>query len=165
MMRHRVPLRIALIGAECTGKTVLAEALAQRLSAILLPERLREFCEEHGRTPRADEQAWLVDTQIEREDEALARATDEGIDWVVCDTTPLLTALYAVMHQRGYALTLLSGPELPWVSDGVRDGPAARNAFHRRLIHTVLAHHLRFVRVEGDVDARIATALDELRRI
>lgn len=179
MIGARVPLRIAVIGAECTGKTELATALAGQLSSILLPERLREFCDEHGRTPRADEQAWLMEEQMNREAEALIRASDEGIDWVISDSTPLLTALYsvelfgdpslldrAVAHQRAYALTLLPGPELPWVADGIqRDGPKARESFHWRLMRTVLTHSLQFVRVEGSVDQRVSAALEALRRV
>jgi len=37
------PLRVALIGAECTGKTSLAMAMARELPGLWLPEILREW--------------------------------------------------------------------------------------------------------------------------
>jgi molybdopterin-guanine dinucleotide biosynthesis protein len=48
---------IALLGAESTGKTVLAGALAGALATparrvAVVAEYLREFCDRHGRTPR-----------------------------------------------------------------------------------------------------------------
>lgn len=165
--------RIALIGAECTGKTSLATALAARLPALRLNERLREFCDETGRTPRADEQARLLYEQEEREAQALARAAAEGAAWVICDSTPLVTALYsvhyfadeallerAVRHQRGYALTLLTDVDPPWEADGIlRDGPAVRDAFHRRLARALAGHDLAHLTVSGTLEVRIETAM------
>lgn len=170
---------IALVGAECTGKTSLATSLAERLPALRLTERLREFCEEAGRTPRADEQSRLFAEQVERETRALARAAAEGLAWVICDSTPLVTALYsvhyfadetllerAVTHQRGYALTLLTDVDPPWEADGIqRDGPATREAFHRRLADALAGRDLVHVTVSGAPQVRIDAALAAIAAI
>ena len=173
------PRRIALVGAECTGKTTLAAALAERLPALWIPERLREFCDEKGRPPRPDEQARLAAEQIERETQAMERAARSGVGWVICDSTPLITALYsieyfgddallaqAVAHQRGYALTLLADVDLPWEADRfLRDGPGARAGFHLRLTRTLAAHGLPHHRVAGGLAARVEAALAATRRL
>ena len=173
------PRRIALLGAECTGKTTLAIALAGQLPGLWLPERLREFCDEAGRTPRADEQAGLLAGQVERERQGLALATARGLGWVLSDSTPLATALYsaelfgdesliaqAIEHQRGYALTLLADIDLPWEPDGIqRDGPQARAAFHSRLRRTLIAHAIAHVTVSGDHARHVATALAAVRHV
>ena len=64
---------IALLGAESTGKTTLAHALAGALAArpslprapakriAVVAEYLREFCDRHGRTPRREEQVHIAD--------------------------------------------------------------------------------------------------------
>ena len=171
------PLTVAVLGAECTGKSALSEALARALPGLWLPEVLREFCDEHRRTPRADEQAALLEAQLAREAQGLRRARAEGLRWVIADSTPLATALYSVelfgdaslleralQHQRGYALTLLAGDELPWVADGIqRDGPAARASFQRRLVGTLQAHRLAFAAVSGTMEERLAQALAAAR--
>ncbi len=171
------PLCIAVVGAECTGKSALCEALARALPGLWLPEVLREFCDARGRTPRADEQAALLEAQLAREAQGLRRARAEGLGWVVADSTPLATALYSVelfgdatlleralAHQRGYALTLLAGDELPWVADGIqRDGPAARASFQQRLVGTLRAHRLAFTTVSGTLEERLAQALAAAR--
>lgn len=168
---------IALVGAECTGKTTLAQALAAELPALWLPEALRAFCEREGRTPRPDEQLGLMREQMAGEAAARERAAREGIAWVVCDSTPLVTALYSVMlfedhsllgpaleHQRGHTLTLLADVDLPWVADGIqRDGPQARAAFHALLLETLRAHRLPFRFVSGAAGQRLAGALQALR--
>lgn len=171
------PGTIALVGAECTGKTTLAQALSAQLSALWLPEALREFCEREGRTPRPDEQAALMREQIEREAEARARAAREGVRWVICDSTPLVTALYSVMlfgdhsllgtgieHQRRHTLTLLADTDLDWVPDGIqRDGPAVREAFQRLLVATLREHGIAHEIVRGDAVARLDAALRAVR--
>ena len=51
-------LRIAIVGAESTGKTTLAAALAPRIAAetglkvAWVPELLRDWCNHVGRTPQ-----------------------------------------------------------------------------------------------------------------
>ena len=71
MPRPAHPRRIALLGAESTGKTHLAEALAERLraqgqSALVISEVLRAWCERQGRTPHVHEQAGIALEQARR---------------------------------------------------------------------------------------------------
>ena len=72
------PRLIALLGAECTGKTTLAQALAQRLGVAWVPEYLRSFCDAKGRTPRHEEQAHIVQEQTRGELNALEQARQQG---------------------------------------------------------------------------------------
>ena len=161
------PFAIALLGAESTGKTTLALALQARLRSIgkrvvLVPEYLREWCEREGRTPGQGEQAAIAFEQARR---VLAVA---DADVVIADTTPLVTAAYsdqifgdrslqvfAVEHQRHYAVTLLMGLDLPWVADGFqRDGEHARGA---------LDALLRLAMADGRIDWRVVYGNDEAR--
>jgi len=88
--------RIAIVGAESTGKTQLAHALAQHIAeasglrARAVGETLREWCDRAGRTPRADEQRAIAEEQARRIDAAAAE-----VEVVVADTTPLMTAVYS----------------------------------------------------------------------
>ena len=66
-------IRIALLGAESTGKTALAATLAERLAqhtgwrCTWVPEWLRTWCDRAGRTPRRDEQRAIAEQQQARE--------------------------------------------------------------------------------------------------
>lgn len=176
MANSDVPRRICLIGAESSGKTTLARALADRLPGLWVPELLREFCELHGRPPRVDEQSLLMRAQIAREEQVQALASRQGFGFVVCDSSPLATALYsaelyrdasllraAIEHQRGYALTLVTAIDIPWQADGVqRDGPQARERFDARLARELYANGLAFRRIAGDPRERVVGALDAL---
>ncbi|CAD5374572.1 Ribosylnicotinamide kinase [Rubrivivax sp. A210] len=168
-------LRIAIVGAESTGKTTLAQTLAARLGAetgrrvAWVPELLREWCEQHGRTPLQQEQAPLARSQHVR-----IAAAAAAHDIVVCDTTALMTAVYsrivfgdrsldaeaAELHRSGVALTLLTALDLPWVADGLqRDGPHVRQPVDDALRELLLAQRLPFAVVAGAGERRIAHAL------
>jgi len=137
-------VKIAVLGAESTGKTELTRALAAYLAkqgrtVTLVPEVLREWCNANGRVPVATEQLAIAQEQARRVDQA------DG-EIVVSDTAPLMIAVYshmlfadeslypmALAHQRGYDLTLVTGIDLPWVADGLRDGPHAQEPADRLL--------------------------------
>jgi nicotinamide riboside kinase len=168
--------RICLIGAESTGKTTLAQALARELNSPWVAEYLREFCDTHQRTPRADEQEEIFDTQCIREDIAASAALERGAPFLVCDTAPLLTAVYsdylfddkslyprAIEWHRRYALTLFTQPDLPWMDDGLqRDGEHVREPV-TKLIRTKLnGHRFKHVSIAGDGHDRTLTALRAL---
>ena len=68
-------MKIALLGAESTGKTQLSSELAQALreqgkSVAVVPEVLREWCQREGRTPRPEEQLPIAQEQERRVDGA-----------------------------------------------------------------------------------------------
>ena len=169
------PWIFAIVGAESTGKSTLAEALARRLNAetgwrcAWVPEFLREWCEREGRTPGLHEQAAIADEQGRRID-----ATAQGHDIVVCDTTPLMTAVYhrqvfgsdsldasALAWQRRCTLTLLTALDLPWQADGLqRDGAHVREPVDATVRELLVGAGLPFVVVGGLGEARVEAALD-----
>jgi nicotinamide riboside kinase len=167
------PQRICLIGAGCTGKSTLAQALAAHFGGLWVPEHLRTFCEQNGRTPRADEQAAIMRAQFEQEEQVAALALQTGRDHVFCDGAPLLTAIYSDFYfadrslfdcayalHAPYALTLLLLPDLPWLPDGLqRDSETVRAAVHARLQHALQAMHLPHIEVAGRDDARLQAAI------
>lgn len=165
-------LRVALLGAECTGKTTLASHLHRALSAQgwcvhRVDEVLRDWCVRHGRTPGADEQGPIALEQTAREQAAGCH------DVVVSDTTALMTAIYSEMHfgdpsltqsaveaLRSFDLILVLAPDIPWVADGLqRDGPQQRSRFHARLCEILQHHQLPHDIVQGQGRERTARAL------
>ena len=168
-------LRIAIVGAESTGKTALAQALAGRLAELTgrrctwVGEWLRHWCEREGRTPRPDEQAAIAEHQHRLIDAAALQH-----DVVICDTTALMTAVYsdmlfddrslvayAVAQQRRCNLTLLTALDIAWVADGLqRDGPQVRGPVDDRVRALLIGHGLPWALVSGQGEARLEAAVD-----
>ena len=167
----RVSWKVALLGAECTGKSSLTQRLGERLADLhvaCVTEYLREWCVQQGRPPQAAEQAGIAAEQARR---IAAAAAQHPL--VVADTTPLMTALYsihyfddasalpaAVAAQRDYDLTLLCCPQgIPWQQDGwMRESPSVREATHAELHRLLRAQGLPFTLLAGPIDERTALA-------
>ena len=168
-------LVIAIVGAESTGKSTLAAALAQRiaeetrLTCTPVDEHLRSWCELAGRTPRVDEQRTIAQTQQDRI--AHAAATH---DVVVADTTAAMIAVYsrfvfndhsldawaAAEHARSVQHTLVTALDIPWVADGLqREGEHVRAPIDAMLRELLTTHGIGWSLVSGIGAARVDNAL------
>lgn len=160
--------RIAIVGAESTGKSTLTAALASRYDTAWVPEYLRQFVELHARVPFEDDQLAIARTQLAHED-ALA-ASARGL--LFCDTTPLMTAVYsdiywgrvppaleALAGAHAYAVTFVAAPDGPWVPDGLqRESAAVRLRVHQALLARLRRQGIAYVLLEGSLTARLARA-------
>jgi len=162
-------VKIAILGAESTGKSTLSHGLAAALTqagspATAVNEYLREWCLANNRTPLPAEQAAIAREQARRIDAA------SGI--VVADTTPLMTAIYsdvlfadvslypmALAHLASFTHVLVTALDLPWVADGfLRDGPAGQSAIHQRLQAVLEEHNIAHAMVYGRGEQRLRAA-------
>ncbi len=171
-MATQAALKVALLGAESTGKTALAAGLAdhwrgQGHAVHAVGEYLREWCDRAGRTPRPHEQPAIAHEQARR-----ALQAPPG-HWLVADTTPLMVAVYsdmlfndaslydfALQHQRLYDITLVTGLDIAWVADGLqRDGPQVREPVDARVRAALDRAGLPYRVVYGQGPKRLANAL------
>ena len=166
-------VKIALLGAESTGKTRLADELATHLrsqgrSVAVVPEVLREWCAREQRTPRPEEQLSIAQEQERRVDAAAANA-----QVVIADTTALMVAIYSAMlfedgtlyqfalaRQRSYSLTLVTGLDLPWIADGLqREGPHVREPVDAMIREALGRAQVPYRMVYGSGEERLLNAL------
>jgi nicotinamide riboside kinase len=166
-------MKIALLGAESTGKSTLASELAAQLrqqgkSVAVVPEVLREWVAREGREPRPEEQLPIAQEQERRVEAAAARGTI-----VIADTTALMVAIYSGMlfedgelyrfaleRQRRYDLTLLLGLDLPWVADGLqRIGAQVREPVDALIRKALADAGLPYRVVYGQGAERVANTL------
>jgi NadR type nicotinamide-nucleotide adenylyltransferase len=161
-------LRIAILGAESSGKSTLANALARHYGTTWVPEYLREFVETEGRVPDEGDQAGIARIQLERED----AVSNEASRFLFCDTTPLMTAVYSswywgrvdaqlalLARRHDYAYTLVTAPDSPWEADGLqRDSEAVRQGVHERLLEELAKREIPYQLVTGSLPQRMLQA-------
>jgi nicotinamide riboside kinase len=170
-------LLIAIVGAESTGKSALAQDLALRLAeatglrCTVVPEVLRGWCDTAGRTPQPHEQAAIATQQTAAIDTAA-----QTHDLLLCDTTALMTAVYSELlfqdrsllaaglaFHRRCDLTLLTAVDLPWVADGLqRDGPQVRGPVDAAIRRALLEADLGWSVVFGQGPLRTDAALNAI---
>ena len=167
---------IALLGGECTGKSVLAESLGSALDGVVVPELLRVFVERNLRPPLLGEQYSLFEAQRG----AIRAAERDNPDrWVICDPAAAMTAIYSQIYFDDHALIARAQVELgrvkaivwcdidlPWEPDGLhRDGPEMRAAAHEAIEAFLAATPgLEVIRVSGSVEARTDAIVELLVR-
>lgn len=167
--------RVAILGAESTGKSTLAAALAIHYDTVWVPEYLREFVETEARVPYEGDQFRIAQIQMERERAAEAFARG----FLFCDTTPLMTAIYsgvywgrvdpqlaALDRLHDYAVTLVTAPDGPWVPDGLqRESEAVRQSVHQAVIEKLERRAIAYTLVTGSLEQRMPEAQQALGRI
>ena len=157
--------RIAILGAESSGKSQLAEALATHYQTVWVPEYLREFVEQQQRVPTEADQLLIAQTQVQRENALMLEAKN----WLFCDTTPSMTALYSRYYfktmdpelvrldlNHEYDFSIVTAPDFPWVADGLqRESPAVRQHIHDELLEMLEEREIPFLLVEGSLAQRL----------
>lgn len=168
--------RVAIVGAESSGKSTLASALAAHYGTVWVPEYLREFVESQQRVPFEHEQILIGRTQVAREDRALADPAARR--YVFCDTTPFMTAIYSrycfgrvdaplaeLAGTRRYDAVLLAAPDCPWVADGLqRDSDSARQNIHAIVVRTLEEMGIDYLLAQGPVARRMETVIAYLEQ-
>ncbi len=175
VMRAYFARRVCLVGAESTGKTTLAAALAERYGTEWVPEYGREYCErkwEHGyvETWTTEEFVHIAAEQCLREDEAARHANKV----LICDTDAFATSIWHRRYMDGRRaaeidriaaarrcdLYLLTGDEIPFTQDGLRDGEHIRHWMHQEFERELAARNRPWRLLTGSLEARLAQACE-----
>jgi NadR type nicotinamide-nucleotide adenylyltransferase len=166
--------RVVITGAESTGTTTLARALAERLGTVWVPEvgravsAAREAAGIFGRW--SDEDFAVIARRQQRDEDRLARVSGPVL---VCDTDALATCIWqerylgrstaaveAIAASRSYALSVLTSDDIPFVQDGLRDGEHLRGWMTERFRARL---HAPWIEVRGSVEERVEAVLSALR--
>ena len=165
--------RVCVVGAESTGTTTLARALAAHYGCPWVPEYGRAYCAE--RLAAEAEISWATEDFVQIATRQLAHedaAARLGSPLLVCDTDALATSIWherylrtrsepvrALAAGRRYALYLLTGDEIPFVQDGTRDGEHVRGWMNGRFREELAARSEPWLEVSGSPELRLATAV------
>jgi HTH-type transcriptional regulator, transcriptional repressor of NAD biosynthesis genes len=161
--------RVCLLGAESTGKTTLARALAAHFATVWNPEYGRPYTEV-GRPPGAPWSSWEF-THIARMHcwyEDFLATLARGV--LFSDTDAFTTAVFHEIYlgtpatgfdelvRRPYDLFLVCGLDVPWRHDGVRAFEEQRHSMHHRYVRRARESGSPWLLVEGPLDLRLDAA-------
>ncbi|WP_425307284.1 AAA family ATPase [Ammonicoccus fulvus] len=178
-VRARFARRVVVLGAESTGSTTLAEALATHYGVPWVPEYGREWS---AVRPGGLAEPWhtaefdLIAGEHRRQENEALRRTPSPL--VISDTDVLATGIW---HERYVGtrsdsvealaktwrpdLYVLTGDEIPFVQDGMRDGEHLRHAMQDRFREALAEAGVRWVEVRGTPAQRLAAAVAEVDRL
>ena len=164
--------RICILGSESTGTTSLAKALAEHLQTSVVEEYGREYSEtkqaQNDPDRHTEEFTRIAIEQTRREDEAACHANRV----LICDTNSFATMLWhrRYMGSQSHAvkeiarrarcdLYLLTGNEIPFVQDGLRDGEHIRHEMHRWFEEELAAQQVPWKTLRGSLGHRLREAV------
>ena len=166
--------RVVIVGAESTGKTTLAMALAEHYQTTWVPEFGRLYTEARrprGELWRSHEFTFIASEQARMED-ALATIANRVL---ICDTDPFATAIWherylgapsadvqAVAASRTYDLYILTDVDTPFVPDDIRDGESIREWMHKRFADELARMATPMLLVSGGHERRLAAAITRI---
>ncbi|HEU4994856.1 MAG TPA: ATP-binding protein [Gemmatimonadaceae bacterium] len=167
-------IKVVLTGSESTGKTELAHRLGEYFHVPVAKEFVRAYAaEREGKLGFADHGP-IAKGQMASEDAAIAQARD----LVILDTDLVSTVVYCehyfgrcpdwiVTEARARAadLYLLLAPDIPWVSDGVRDRGHRREEMHALFEQRFEELKLPYVEIHGAREERLSRAIAAIAAI
>lgn len=181
MKRTGRPLTVVVTGSECTGKTTLALALADRFAAPWSKEFAREYVDRRQAMLDASDVEPIARGQLAGEETADQEALDGLRAVVIRDTDLYSTAVYSrhyygscpewiaeTARARTGDLYLLLCPDVPWIADGLqrdRSDEEARLDIHRQFRDALAAAGARVVEIRGSWPERQAQALAAIAAI
>lgn len=122
-------LKIAIVGPESTGKSVLSKELANHYKGLFVPEYARTYVENLGRNYTFDDVCAIARKQVEEQNVYSKELRPVFFDTEMIITRVWLEYCYGVVPDfvleninSGYFdLYLLCFPDLDWIPDPVRE--------------------------------------------
>lgn len=164
--------RIALIGPESSGKTTLAEKLAQHFNTVWVPEFARTYIASLNRAYTYEDVLHCIASQKAEEQKATLHANNV----LFADTELILHKIWLwdvfkkfppqideeIVRTR-YDLYLLTKPDLPFVEDPVRENPHRREYFYNLYKNELEKRSFPFVIIEGP--DRFEKAVEAVKKV
>jgi NadR type nicotinamide-nucleotide adenylyltransferase len=158
--------KLVLIGVESSGKTTLAQALAEKLQGTYVPEYARMYLDAHGLSYQQEDLLAIAKGQIE----LIKEASINEQHWLVCDTDLLVIKVWSEqvfgscdawieeqIKNEASHFYILCAPDIDWVYDPQRSLPNLedRIALHKHYKSLLEQLHYNFIEVNGDLSNRV----------
>jgi NadR type nicotinamide-nucleotide adenylyltransferase len=170
------PKRILILGPESTGKSTLAEDLANHFGEPWVSEFAREYLDKINRPYVFEDLLEMAKGQVALEDQLVERAQK----FLFCDTDLRVIHIWSEhrfgrtdpwvleeIQRRTYDLILLTDTDLPWEPDPLREYPELemRQYFFEKYQKLADQSSFPYLIVSGDRENRLKTAVEAVDKL
>ncbi len=173
-------MKIVIYGAESTGKTSIAKALAEYYNTVWVPEYAREYLQKKynnsGEVCTIEDLMPIAKGQIAQEQKAEQKARN-GL--LFCDTNPYQTYYYGkayfknfeypelwkLAEQQNYDFYFLTYIDTPWVADDLRDRPEQRKEMHQLFEESLIHNNFPYITLKGSEEERLQQAVHKIQEL
>lgn len=166
--------RIAIVGAESTGKTTIAQKLAEHFQTTWTPEFARALLDEKNADCELSDIPLIAKGQLETEEQQ-ARESNKVL---FCDTDLMTTCIWSeylfkecpawikeASEKQKYDLTLLMNIDVPWIEDPQRPAPHLREYFLDWFKRELEKRKRNYVLISGNYEERFKQAVKEISKL
>jgi nicotinamide riboside kinase len=153
-------LKIAFTGPESSGKTTLAQLIAEAYSTSYIPEYAREFLDDKTTYTLAD-----LD-EIAKKQVELCKATKNKL--VISDTEMSVMYIWSLekfhevsptidllLEQQEFDHIFLCAPDIPWEQDALRENPFDRERLFKLYNDLLVKKSSSFSIIRGGLEERM----------
>lgn len=164
-----MPIKLAVIGPESTGKTAVSEALARHFATLWVPEYAREYFSDsdiYNYSLEDLERIALKQVELERQ----ASLGANGL--LVCDTALVTLKIWAelefnfcpgsilrLMDENPYDHYLITSNEIPWQADPLRQNKFSRDLIFQLNVAACEKEAVPYSVIRGIGEARLKEAI------
>jgi NadR type nicotinamide-nucleotide adenylyltransferase len=167
--------KLVLIGVESSGKTTLAQALAEKLQGTYVPEYARMYLDAHGLSYQQEDLLAIAKGQSE----LIKEACNKEEQWIVCDTDLLVIKVWSEqvfgscdawieeqIKNEPSDYYILCSPDIDWEYDPQRTLPNLedRLALHKHYKSLLQQLHCNFIEVNGALNNRVQQVIAALSK-
>ena len=165
---------IVITGPESSGKTTLANRLADHFGAQWLPEYAREYIDQLERPYTESDLLAIAEGQLAREQEAIEKSS--GI--LFLDTSLEVIKIWGEykfgrchpwildqMQKQTHTLYLLCQPDIPWEYDPQRENPSDRDVLFDLYRLHLTNQNIKFVEINGLNEIRLTKAIHHVQSL
>jgi len=159
---------VVFLGAPSTGKTTIAEKMADEFQTVWMPEYGREYWETHqvNRKLSIGQLVELAEGHLDREDRRLYQANN----YLFTDTNAITTYMFSLYYhgtahhklielanlaQSRYDLVFLCDVDIPYDDTWDRSGDISRKVFQKQIIGDLLVRKIPFILLNGGLEERV----------
>lgn len=167
---------VVFMGAPSTGKTTLAEKIAEEFKTVWMPEYGREYWEKNqvNRRLTPEQLLEIAEGHLSREEEALKEANG----YLFTDTNAITTYMFslyyhgtahpklaelAALARHRYDLVFLCDTDIPYDDTWDRSGDVNRMYFQKEIIEDLNNRNIPYVLLSGDVNERTKKVKEVLK--
>ena len=169
--------KVCFMGAPSTGKTTLAQNMAERHHSVWMPEYGAEYWLKHQLNRRITlEQFETIAPEHNRREDAL---TLQSRNYLFCDTNAITTYVFAkdyhgvagpilrrlaIEAEKRYDLFFLCDTDIPYADTWDRSGDQKRKWFQDQIIGDLAERHVPYFKVSGTLEQRVGQVNAVLRQ-
>lgn len=162
-------IKIAVLGAESTGKTTLCENLAKHFNTTYVPEFARSYFDKHDiNNYNLEDLDIIAQQQHELEKEKIKKANR----FLFCDTTALTIKIWSQhkfnripksiarkIKATDYDLYLICNNDIAWIADEQRKDPKLREHVFKLNKHELTKINADYHIIKGINNIRLENAI------